>query len=120
MDRKEYNKKYYADKKAEICKKLFVKVECQLCSRSVTHQNLPKHMKSSYCKLRQERNKPKLDILNELEQIKQELQDLKMNQHKYTEEKTFCLPCNEELLEVDKNQHNQSKLHKTNIKLAKL
>lgn len=122
MDRKEYNKKYYKEKKKEICDKLYVKVDCTLCGRTVTHQNMKKHMLTNYCKLRQERGKPKQDILSELEIIKLELRELKekVKDDKETEEKTFCLPCNEELLTVDLKQHQQSKLHKTNINLDKL
>ena len=77
MDRKEYNRKYYKEKKKDICDKLFTKIECELCGRSVTHQNMPKHKKSNYCKLRQARGKPKQDILSELEIIKFELKELK-------------------------------------------
>lgn len=47
--RKEYNKKYYETKKDAIKKKLFTKEECPKCNRKVSHQNINKHQKSSYC-----------------------------------------------------------------------
>jgi hypothetical protein len=48
--RKEYNKKYYAEKKATILNKLATKVECPLCKRQVAHQNLKSHQAKNICK----------------------------------------------------------------------
>ncbi len=67
--RKEYNKKYYAEKKDEIKKKLFTKESCELCGRMVVHQHIWKHRKSAYCQSRAD--KAKLDVL--VEYIKQNM-----------------------------------------------
>lgn len=47
---KEYNAKYYAETKAVQKLKRLEQVECKLCGRFVTYQNLPKHQKYSICK----------------------------------------------------------------------
>jgi hypothetical protein len=118
MDRKEYNKKYYAEKKKEICQKLFVKVDCTLCGRTVTHQNMKKHMKSNYCKLRQERGKPKQDILSELEIIKLELVELKKQSTKPTEDPVvYCCGCGETFKESEKSNHKCKQTAKPICKL---
>ena len=49
-ERVEYNKVYYAEKKEAIKAKLFTKVQCDKCGRTVSFQNLPKHKHTSYCK----------------------------------------------------------------------
>ena len=49
---KEYNQRYYAKKKEQIATKLYAKEACQKCGRMVSHQNINKHQKSSYCKSR--------------------------------------------------------------------
>ncbi len=48
--RKEYNKKYYAEKKDIILKKITAKEQCQYCLKEVSHQNLLKHYSSRTCK----------------------------------------------------------------------
>ena len=53
MDRKEYNKLYYSKNKDRVLSMLKKKVTCELCNRSVSHQNLKKHMQTEYCKSRQ-------------------------------------------------------------------
>jgi len=125
MDRKEYNKKYYANKKKDICDKLFAKVECDLCGRTVSHQNLPKHKKTNYCKLRHERNKPKEDILSELHKIKDNdnnkyddlmaqvniIQDTmnKMNVMAAEDPLMYCWGCQESFKESEKSFHKCKK-----------
>ena len=47
-----YNKQYYAKNKEKIAAKLYAKEECPKCGRIVSHQNINKHQKSSYCKSR--------------------------------------------------------------------
>jgi hypothetical protein len=65
-ERREYNKKYYAEKKETILKKLFTKEPCELCGRMVTHQHIWKHRKSAYCQSRALLgDKVKLDLLVE-------------------------------------------------------
>ena len=67
--RKEYNKKYYSQKKDEIKAKLFVKEECVNCGRKVNHQNFKKHQTSKLCK---GTNVDKIDkILNDPEESNQ-------------------------------------------------
>lgn len=110
--RQEYNKEYYNKKKDEICEKLFAKVECGRCGRTVTHQNLPKHQKTNYCKLRQERGKPKQDILSELEIIKLELRELKKSRSKEkdtTDPLVMCWGCSESFKESEKSKHKCEK-----------
>jgi len=48
----EYYKTYYPLKKAEILEKAGRKENCEFCNRLVSHQNLTKHFKSSYCVVR--------------------------------------------------------------------
>jgi hypothetical protein len=111
MDRKEYNKIYYANKKKEICEKLFTKVECDLCGRSVTHQNLPKHKKSNYCKLRHERNKPKADKYDDLMAQVNNIQDTMNKMNKMAEEDPlmYCWGCQESFKESEKKKHKCKK-----------
>jgi hypothetical protein len=106
--RQEYNKEYYKNKKTEICEKLFVKVECDRCGRTVTHQNLPKHQKTNYCKLRQARAKPKQDILSELEIIKLELRELKKSKDT-TDPLVMCWGCSDSFKESEKSEHKCKK-----------
>ena len=66
--RKEYNKNYYATKKAEISKKLYTKEECQFCKRIVGHQQMSKHIKSKFCQKRS--NKTDVEMLmNKIDRI---------------------------------------------------
>jgi hypothetical protein len=60
--RKESNKKYYQTNKDEIAKKLYTKEVCMHCGRSVSHQTMPKHLKTSYC-ISRKQNKQDEDIL---------------------------------------------------------
>ena len=52
MNTKEYNKMYYQKNKARVLEMMKKKVTCELCGRSVAHQNLMKHMETDYCKSR--------------------------------------------------------------------
>ena len=47
---KEYNKNYYAIKGDEIKRKLNARETCDVCGKSSTHQNMPRHRKSNACK----------------------------------------------------------------------
>ena len=67
-DKKKYNAEYYAKNKAKIAEKLYQKEECPICQRKVSHQNMIKHRKSSYCKAR---DKSKISLSDE------ELKELK-------------------------------------------
>ena len=117
---KEYAKDYYAKHKSNLSGKQSKQIRCECCDKHLSKWNLAKHNKTSKHILHSSPS-PK-DILSELEIIKLELRELKekVKDEKETEEKTLCLPCNEELLTVDLKQHQQSKLHKTNINLDKL
>ncbi len=47
--RKEYNKKYYETNKAIILGSILNKEECKYCGKTVTHQNMVKHMDTKLC-----------------------------------------------------------------------
>lgn len=64
-----YNATYYAKHKDKIAEKLYAKEACNMCSRVVTHQNLPKHKKSNYCRSHSEKQRNELNE-NEVKQIK--------------------------------------------------
>ena len=70
--RKEYNKKYYEKNKLNIAQKLYTKVTCELCGKTVSHQNMPKHIKSNYCTSR-----VKKGVEKDLEDLKKEIAELK-------------------------------------------
>jgi hypothetical protein len=72
MDKKEYNKKYYAENKGKIAEKLYAKEECPCCGRTVSHQNMIKHRKTSYCKSRSftDVKQQILDLQNEIKELK--------------------------------------------------
>ena len=71
MNRQEYNKKYYENNKSKILAKLQTKTVCELCGRSVSHQNIAKHKASSYCKSKQ------MDTTKEINDIKNQITELK-------------------------------------------
>lgn len=48
-ERKEYNKKYYASKKAQILEKACTKVQCQFCQRFVIQNGLARHQETPIC-----------------------------------------------------------------------
>lgn len=48
--RKEYNKKYYAEKKVIILGGMLKQEQCEFCNRYVAHQNMFKHQLSGICK----------------------------------------------------------------------
>jgi hypothetical protein len=68
--RQEYNKKYYELNKDTIKGKLFAKVTCDICKRVVSHQNLSKHKKSSYCKSQ--------TVSTDIEKLKADIEALKL------------------------------------------
>ena len=70
-ERRNYNKIYYEKNKDIIKGKLFTKVECPLCKRVVSHQNIRDHQKSSYCKSR-------TITETDMQKIKAELEALKL------------------------------------------
>ncbi len=49
MNIQEKRKLYYETNKEKIAEKLYKKEECPICQRSISHQNVNKHMKTSYC-----------------------------------------------------------------------
>ena len=48
-ERKEYNKKYYAENKERIAEMLLTKQECPQCKKFITKGNMQCHMKSKLC-----------------------------------------------------------------------
>ena len=56
-EQNEYNRKYYAKKKAEIAAKQSAQEVCKYCGRSIRHDNVWKHTNTDYCKNRRALNK---------------------------------------------------------------
>ena len=56
----EYNKTYYTEHKNAITEKQSAKECCKFCGRTVRHDNIWKHTKSSYCVNRRALNKTKI------------------------------------------------------------
>ena len=52
----EYNKSYYSENKDAIAKRQSEKECCKYCGRSVRHDNIFKHTRSSYCMNRRKLN----------------------------------------------------------------
>lgn len=78
-ERKEYNKRYYESKKNDIKKKLFKKVECELCKRVISHQNISKHKKSSYCIARSNKTNEQVELSTlqqNINELKKKIEDL--------------------------------------------
>lgn len=91
-ERKEYNRKYYEKNKQISNAKLFTKESCKSCGRSVSHQNMPKHLKSKLCQNRsvisvQNKDDIKNDtvdlsyIISKLDKIYDILQHKKLVEH---------------------------------------
>ena len=131
--RREYNKKYYAEKKSAICAKLFEKEECLKCGRIVSHQNMKKHQASKVCMTTAERRQAKLNVSSELEAIKQELEDIKKSKQddslkhqlpagsrgavskrpsRETDPLMYCWGCQESFPESQKTKHKCSSKHR--------
>ena len=68
-ERKEYNKKYYSERKALIQEKLSTKEQCSYCGRNVCHQNIPKHWKSKLCMSRREQHTIAMLLQNKINEI---------------------------------------------------
>ena len=83
LERQEYNKKYYAEKKNEILKKLGQKVVCSLCKRKVAHQNLAIHQTKKICL---SRRSAKLSEIARLENQIKVLSELIQTAHLNTKE----------------------------------
>jgi hypothetical protein len=71
--RKEYNRKYYAEKKHLIHEKLYTIVPCNLCGMEVQYQYLPRHQKTKIC-----RNHQPI-YCSELVELRREIEKLKAN-----------------------------------------
>jgi hypothetical protein len=75
---KEYNRKYYAEHKNDIIKKLCQKEACLLCGKKISHNNMKNHQQRSQCKAKQAVTKV-VDIQalqTEIDIIVQKLKDL--------------------------------------------
>ncbi len=86
-DRKTYNKKYYAEKKADIKIKLCALEECALCGRKVKHQFMNRHQATGICK-RNRDNHFIGDIIN----MKAEIENLKAKIIENNNKKDDILP----------------------------
>jgi hypothetical protein len=73
-ERKEYNKKYYAENKQRIAEMLLTKEECPHCKKLITKGNLRCHMKSSICARRKEKHNQQFN--NDLTDLKQQIEAL--------------------------------------------
>jgi ribosomal protein S27AE len=76
LSQKEYNKQYYATNKKKILSTLLTKKECPHCGKSVNHQNMKSHQRSSRCKKTYTETEQVLKELRELREI------VKNNQYK--------------------------------------
>lgn len=72
MEKKDYNKNYYEKNKVKIAEKLYCKETCEHCQKVVSHQNMKKHQKSSYCK-----SKSYVDVRQQLADLQKEINELK-------------------------------------------
>ena len=57
----EYNKSYYSENKDAIALRQSTKECCKYCGRSVRHDNIFKHTRSSYCMNRRALNKTQIE-----------------------------------------------------------
>jgi hypothetical protein len=74
-ERKEYNKKYYAENKERIAEMLLTKQECPHCKKFITKGNMQCHMKSKLCTkrrglLNQQVNVDITDLQKQIEELK--------------------------------------------------
>lgn len=78
-DKKDYNKTYYAENKEKILKQLLAKEECPLCGRSVNHQNVKKHQRSSLCRANRNANQRQQPVIDpsDLLSLKDQIAELK-------------------------------------------
>ena len=74
---KSYNQKYYAQNKAKIIGGMLKKVECDVCKRTVNHQNLPKHKCSKLCRNTAARLIARERVKDDIDLLKSEIQSLK-------------------------------------------
>ena len=81
---KEYNRKYYAEHKNDIIKKLCQKEACDLCGKIISHSNMKNHQQRSQCKAKQGNGLTKVvdiqALQTEIDIIVQKLKDLSKKQ----------------------------------------
>ena len=82
--RSEYYKNYYAKNKDKLTERLYARVECEHCKRTVNSQNMKKHQRSTLCKskkiiLHDEKISNVNDQIKIMRDIKDEITDLKMH-----------------------------------------
>jgi len=76
---KEYNRKYYAEHKSEIMKKLCTKEKCPLCGKLISHSNMKNHQQKSQCKAKQNQKTVDIEALQtEINQLVQKLSGIKL------------------------------------------
>jgi hypothetical protein len=67
---KEYNSKYYKENKAKILQHMGEKIPCVHCQKLITKQHMPRHIRTSSCKLKQ------IEV-SSIEKLQKELKELK-------------------------------------------
>ena len=77
-DKKESNRLYYLNNKADITEKLYRKEECDCCGRKVNHQNMTKHKLTKYCmkRIQQKTDNEILEKVKNNEWLKNAIQKL--------------------------------------------
>ena len=76
--RKEYNKKYYADNKQRIVDLMLKKLECPHCKHPISHSNLNRHQTSPICLRRRSKIPTDIETLKEqVEKLIIEVQEMK-------------------------------------------
>ena len=74
-ERKEYNKKYYAENKERIAEMLLVKVECPECKKMHSRANLNRHINNKIC---QRRKQQAMNTPNEMQELRKMVEDLSL------------------------------------------
>ena len=75
-ERKEYNKKYYAENKERIAEMLLTKQECPHCKKLITRGNLQCHMKSKICTKRKTQMNQQYNV--DIHDLQKQISELKM------------------------------------------
>ena len=75
-ERKEYNKKYYAENKERIAEMLLTKQECPHCKKFITKGNMQCHMKSKLCAKRRGLINQQVSV--DISDLQKQITELKM------------------------------------------
>lgn len=76
---REYNKRYYQQKREEILRHVLKKVQCPDCGRQVNHQNLTSHRRTKLCQRRRQTQEQKSteELENELRKAEEQIEHLR-------------------------------------------